>query len=1122
MAKNWRKSLKNKASAGCSILLRSFFLIWRSEYGRVDLKKLVVLALVGGMALWSLRLIAQVGESSDPLFQVPPRVVVEEVAGPLLVEFPLFACFDDSGRLYVASGTGMNVSGPEIYPLKLGKITRLEDTNGDGKFDKGVVFADGLVFPQGVLWHDGAVYVASHPHIWRLEDTDGDGVADKREELIGKFGFTGNGCDIHGPFLGPDGWLYWTEGRHGFKIHTREGEYLEGKASRVWRSRPDGSLIESVAGGGFPNVVELSWTANGDVIATMDQWAGDALIHFVLGGVYPQGEHPSVREFPTTGRLLGYVTHFSTAFPVALCGLATLRSDHFGRESRGTLVSTHFNIKRLQQHVLQPEGATYTSVDKNFLISTDVDFHPTDVLEDADGSLIVVDMGAWFTYGCPTAGINPKPESKGHIYRVRRQDAPPVQDAWGKSIPLDSLSVGEVVGLLDDSRFKVRDRAVGQLVKRGAEAVSELAAASRRDGIRSPGPAASTELRRNALWALSRIGSPEARAAVREALADKEASIRQVAAHCVGLERDERSLGVLKKMVLKDDLPVRLKVAEALARIGRSEAVPVLLESLRQGVKDRYLEHALIFALISIADEESTLPALNDPHPRVRRAGLLALDQMRKTSPGSPQLMASLQPQASAPPPSIYESEIFLDGQNVTINSYQHEGNHPLARERIASMLDTDDPDLQQAGVELINRREGGSDEMLAAASRWLKNQNLSAVQKRALTGTLLAFSQEAQVQQLVAESLIDPQTPEDNKVLLLRAMARVRLRDLPKSWMDGLGKVLETTDTRLQREAVYLVRKRKSSTFDDQLAALSQRADSPVDLRVNALQAIAPRMPGLAGETFDLLMAQLHDKTDPFLRITAASALGASKLSNEQLIKLTDRVAAGGSLEVPLLAPAFADRRGQDAAVGQALVSALLRSKGSDALTTDSLEVVLRGYPPEIQVSARPLYEARAAAHQRQTAHLVRLFTEMQTSKTSKGDIEAGEQIFFSTRVGCYTCHSIGSRGGAVGPELSQVGRRRAYRAVLEKIVFPNNSIVPDHRSYRITTREGDVFTGLIAREDSETIYLWTGDLAEISFPRADVRKVEALSKSVMPTELDKLMSPEEISNLLEFLIAQ
>ena len=56
---------------------------------------------------------------------------------------------------------------------------------------------------------------------------------------------------------------------------------------------------------------------------------------------------------------------------------------------------------------------------RDFLTSRDPDFHPTDVIEDADGSLLVLDTGAWFIHGCPISRVA-KPEIKGAIYRIRR------------------------------------------------------------------------------------------------------------------------------------------------------------------------------------------------------------------------------------------------------------------------------------------------------------------------------------------------------------------------------------------------------------------------------------------------------------------------------------------------------------------------------------------------------------------------------------------------------------------------------------------------------------------------------------------------------------------------------
>src|SRR5690349_18428070 len=143
-----------------------------------------------------------VAKPALPRFNVPPGFVVEKVAGPPLVRYPLFACFDDRGRLFVAEGTGTNLPGAELAQKKLGRIVLLEDTDGDGKFDTSKVFADGLVFPQGVLWHDGVLYTASHPSFWRLEGANGTGTVKRRVELATGFRFNGNGSDIHGPFLG--------------------------------------------------------------------------------------------------------------------------------------------------------------------------------------------------------------------------------------------------------------------------------------------------------------------------------------------------------------------------------------------------------------------------------------------------------------------------------------------------------------------------------------------------------------------------------------------------------------------------------------------------------------------------------------------------------------------------------------------------------------------------------------------------------------------------------------------------------------------------------------------------------------------------------------------------------
>jgi glucose/arabinose dehydrogenase len=145
---------------------------------------------------------------ADHTFTVPDGFTVEIVAGPPLVNRPIEASFDELGRLYVTDSSGSNARVPEQIKNPTHRIVRLEDANGDGKFEKSTVFADKMMFPEGALWHDGALYCSAVSIIWKLADTDGDGVADKRIKWFD--GKTANDCanDLHGPYLGPDGWIY--------------------------------------------------------------------------------------------------------------------------------------------------------------------------------------------------------------------------------------------------------------------------------------------------------------------------------------------------------------------------------------------------------------------------------------------------------------------------------------------------------------------------------------------------------------------------------------------------------------------------------------------------------------------------------------------------------------------------------------------------------------------------------------------------------------------------------------------------------------------------------------------------------------------------------------------------
>jgi len=239
---------------------------------------------------------------------VPPGFVVERVAGPPLVERPMMAGFDERGRLFVCDSSGFNnLEGTSqvLVDNPPHMIRILEDRDADGRFDDSKVFADKMTFPMGALWHEGALYTASPPHVWRLEDADGDGVAERREQFVARFDFGGNGCDIHGPFLGPDGRIYWANCQRKFDIPRQEGGRLTGQAAGMFRIRPDGRDVEIMTAGGMDNVVEIAFSPEGEAFATADLFIGyprprvDAIFHCIEGGVFMQ------HRLPRRGQPLG-------------------------------------------------------------------------------------------------------------------------------------------------------------------------------------------------------------------------------------------------------------------------------------------------------------------------------------------------------------------------------------------------------------------------------------------------------------------------------------------------------------------------------------------------------------------------------------------------------------------------------------------------------------------------------------------------------------------------------------------------------------------------------------------------------------------------------------------------
>ena len=119
-------------------------------------------------------------------WRVKPGFRMELAASEPQVRDPIAVCFDERGRMFVCEMIDYSEM-REVSP-HLGRVSMLEDKDGDGYYETSTVFADNLPWPTGLIWANGGLYVAATPDIWRFEDRDKNGIAEVRTQVFTGFG----------------------------------------------------------------------------------------------------------------------------------------------------------------------------------------------------------------------------------------------------------------------------------------------------------------------------------------------------------------------------------------------------------------------------------------------------------------------------------------------------------------------------------------------------------------------------------------------------------------------------------------------------------------------------------------------------------------------------------------------------------------------------------------------------------------------------------------------------------------------------------------------------------------------------------------------------------------------
>lgn len=168
-------------------------------------------------------------------------------------------------------------------------------------------------------------------------------------------------------------------------------------------------------------------------------------------------------------------------------------------------------------------------------------------------------------------------------------------------------------------------------------------------------------------------------------------------------------------------------------------------------------------------------------------------------------------------------------------------------------------------------------------------------------------------------------------------------------------------------------------------------------------------------------------------------------------------------------------------------------------------------GMPPFRSLSAR------------QTSALVvylRLLQGKSETRTLPGDARRGKAIFFG-KGECSGCHTISGEGGFLGPDLSAYGSAASVQGIRDEIVRPRRTPPQGYRSAVLVTAAGDRIEGLIRNEDNFSVQFQTKDGEFHSFQKSELRLLDRLETSLMPTNYGERLSSAELDDLVSYVLA-
>jgi len=525
-------------------------------------------------------------------FKLASGFKIQTFAHEPQVQVPIALQFDPDGRMWVLEMRGFmpNAQGAgEEKPV--GRVSILEDADGDGVAELAKVFLDGLVMPRAFLLVQGGLLVAEPPKLWFYpihNDRPGERVVvdeDYAKEADTKLGLRANPEHAANSLtLAMDNWIYSMD-------HTRRYRFVGGQwVKEANPKRAQYGLSQDNFGRLFYN--SNSDQLRGDLVPS--HYAARAAAGTRLPGlatqlakdqsVWPARVNPGVNRGYQAGTLRA---DFTLAKFTAACGVSIYRGDALPGDCVGNAFLCEPSANLVRRNILDEKDGVVTARNaydkKEFLASTDELFRPVNTYTGPDGALYIVDMyhGIIQHRFFLTSYLRQQAESRGldqvtaagRIYRVTHDTTKAAEKP-----SLSKASARQLIAELGHANGWRRDTAQRLLIERNdAASIAPLIGMS----LKHTNPLA----RLHALWTLEGLKQIDA-ATLMAALDDKHPKVRAAAVRLSEpMLKSAASASVRQKVLALANDPaadVQIQVALSLGTVAAEDAAQAALVTLAQ------------------------------------------------------------------------------------------------------------------------------------------------------------------------------------------------------------------------------------------------------------------------------------------------------------------------------------------------------------------------------------------------------------------------------------------------------------------------------------------------------------------------------------------------------------